>query len=123
MFNWEKRNRLDEQLKFFNATKKRFISCYAKKPRVKVYSDGVKRFKIDLNPRYGIRSTQQAIHIQQHAVAASLANLAAQRNTNAANMQFLGMLGGTGCSGNMQGQSGLGATGGQGSSIGQGQFR
>ena len=33
MTRWQK-ERLAEQLKFFGAKKKRFISCYAKKPRI-----------------------------------------------------------------------------------------
>lgn len=34
--NWHKKKRLHEQLKFFGAKKTRFISCYAKKPRIKI---------------------------------------------------------------------------------------
>lgn len=34
--DWYKKKRLQEQLKFFGAKKTRFISCYAKKPRVRV---------------------------------------------------------------------------------------
>ena len=35
-FNWKRKERLQEQLKFFGAKKTRFISCYAKKPKVRV---------------------------------------------------------------------------------------
>lgn len=35
-FDWKRKERLQEQLKFFGAKKTRFISCYAKKPRVRV---------------------------------------------------------------------------------------
>lgn len=33
---WYRKKRLEEQLKFFGAKKTRFISCYAKKPRIKM---------------------------------------------------------------------------------------
>jgi len=36
MTNWFDKKRLAEQLKFFGASKQGFISCYAKKPRIKV---------------------------------------------------------------------------------------
>ncbi len=35
-FDWKRKSRLQEQLKFFGAKKTRFISCYAKKPKIKV---------------------------------------------------------------------------------------
>lgn len=34
MNNWYEKKRLADQLKFFNYKPKRFISCYAKKPRI-----------------------------------------------------------------------------------------
>ncbi len=34
MNNWHDKKRLAEQLKFFGAKKQKFISCYAKKPRI-----------------------------------------------------------------------------------------
>ncbi|HHZ69296.1 MAG TPA: hypothetical protein EYN54_03225 [Methylococcaceae bacterium] len=66
MTNWEK-ERLTEQLKFFGAKKTKFISCYAKKPRVRIkvkdsnsavtdlMLDGVRRNGLDY-----IRSSQFA---------------------------------------------------------------
>lgn len=38
MFEWYKKQRLNEQVKFFGGDQKRFISCYAKyiKPRIKI---------------------------------------------------------------------------------------
>jgi len=44
-WQWKKKERLVEQLKFFNYKPKRFISCYAKKPRISMKED---RYKIDL---------------------------------------------------------------------------
>jgi len=35
-FDWKRKSRLQEQLKFFGASKTRFLSCYAKKPKIKV---------------------------------------------------------------------------------------
>jgi len=34
--NWYEKKRLSEQLSFFNSKKKGFISCYAKKPRIRI---------------------------------------------------------------------------------------
>lgn len=36
MFEWHKKSKLAEQLKFFGAKKQGFISVYAKKPRIRV---------------------------------------------------------------------------------------
>jgi len=45
-WQWKKKERLAEQLKFFNHKPKRFISCYSKtKPRISMKE---KRYKIDL---------------------------------------------------------------------------
>jgi len=81
MFTWEKKNRLSEQLKFFNATKKRFISCYAKKPRIRIEKKEDKRLVFDFNPRYAINYAQQD---------RLLAALGARGQASTANMQFLG---------------------------------
>jgi len=35
-FDWKRKERLQEQLKFFGASKTRFISCYAKKPKIRI---------------------------------------------------------------------------------------
>ena len=49
-FLWAKRQKLNEQLKFFKAKKKKFISIYAKKPRIVIGRP--KTVRINLLPSY-----------------------------------------------------------------------
>lgn len=46
-FNWHKKSKLTEQLKFFGAKKQGFISVYAKKPRILVKPEVKGVFRVD----------------------------------------------------------------------------
>ena len=63
MNNWHKKKRLTEQLKFFGAKKLKFISCYAKKPRIVMKVKTVTA----LNPATRLAQQRQlsALHSQQ----------------------------------------------------------
>jgi|GEM_PF-3023585 len=56
---WYEKKRLTEQLKFFNYKPKRFISVYAKKPRILVKE---KTYRIDLRSQTMIASMQSQIY-------------------------------------------------------------
>lgn len=66
MTNWEK-ERLSEQLKFFGAKKTKFISVYAKKPRVRMANAEIAVYKSHFTGR------QKAIAAQAVADARSMA--------------------------------------------------
>lgn len=71
MFEWYKKQRLAEQVKFFGGKTKGFVSCYAKqvKPRIRVPSDNIDRVRISLNTGYGIGYSKQMTHQQPVAMA------------------------------------------------------
>ena len=81
MFEWYKKKRLNEQVKFFGGTQKKFISCYAKqvKPRIKIKLEQTK----DSAPSVFTDGYLQSINYQQQQ-ALALANLQAQGAGNLA---------------------------------------
>jgi len=100
MFEWYKKKRLNEQIKFFGGTQKKFISCYAKqvKPRIRVKSDNLERITINFNPRYDIRASAQALFAQQQAIGMTMANMQAQNGSALAGLQSYGLSGNGGAS-------------------------
>lgn len=66
MKNWNDKKRLAEQLKFFGAKKRGFISCYAKKPRIKVAIEDP--FKVDVKFGEGAIRACAAFKINQMAL-------------------------------------------------------
>ncbi len=115
MFEWYKKKRLNEQIKFFGGTQKKFISCYAKqvKPRIRVKSDNLERVRINLNPRYDIGSGAQALFAQQQAIG--MANMQAQQSNLSYNQMAgiggLGQLAGNGLLGSYGNHGLLGGLG------------
>ena len=96
--DWFKKKRLSEQLKFFGAKKTKFISCYAKKPRVRVSVKcdraAILRSRGELLYGGAIRQAELAA-MQHQALAAECSRqnqLAAQRYMQN-NTPFLGGLG------------------------------
>ena len=94
--NWHDQSRITEQLKFFKHKPKKFISCYAKKPRISMIPD---RYKFDLNPLYGnaardaMRNNRYAY--QQQTYNGQLLGLLGQNQSMAAAQgQFGGLIGG-----------------------------
>jgi hypothetical protein len=90
-FMWYKKQRLAEQLKFFGAKKTKFISCYAKKPRVRIYAEkplSISLRDITLQQGNGLLAAQQV----------GLAQYQAQAATNHARNAYAG-LGGIGMAG------------------------
>jgi len=84
MFEWYKKKRLAEQIKFFGGTQKKFVSCYAKqvKPRIRMNN----KPKPSINTRYGVGAAQ-ALFAQQQALGGQLANLQAQNGALLSNLQ------------------------------------
>jgi len=96
MFDWYKKERLEEQLKFFGGKRKGFVSCYSNefkiKPRIRLENKKI----LDLNPRYAIGSSHQLIAQQQAAQFDALrgnqgAQLAGLMSAAGAQQSALGM--------------------------------
>ena len=82
---WNEQQRFTEQLKFFGHKPKRFISCYAKKPRISMKPD---RFRIDLwgsASREALRNRSYAA--QQQVYNGQLLGLLGQNQANMAAAQ------------------------------------
>lgn len=63
-FLWKKKERLNEQLNFFNAKKKRFVSVYASKPRIRikvVAEYDSKMLVLGLSGTLGCQATDDAV--------------------------------------------------------------
>ena len=116
MFEWYKKKRLNEHVKFFGGTQKKFISCYAKQVKPRIRGKIKDSYRINLhpspyviNPFLGLESSQaQSLANMQHQNGSlfSAANIAAQQQIigmqNANNLMqqgndaARGMLAGTG---------------------------
>jgi len=88
MFEWHKKERLNEQVKFFGGTQKKFISCYAKqvKPRIKVKLKSIKESNV-----YNVTYEQSmADYMAREALEQSrqLANLQAQAGSQLAGSNY-----------------------------------
>ena len=95
MFDWYKKKRLDDQVKFFGGERVRFVSVYARKvkPRIRIKNKKITSF--DLSPRHSINSAAQAAHLQQQSLYSqqSLYNSLAESNIRAAQMDQNSALG------------------------------
>ena len=81
-FKWHDKKRLAEQLEFFGAKKKEFISVYSKKkPKIRMENKSIRPIqdnnpRLAYDPRYGMQQAQQT-QLAQHMYNAALA----QRNS------------------------------------------
>tara|TARA_R110000782_G_scaffold250941_1_gene338433 strand:+ start:219 stop:578 length:360 start_codon:yes stop_codon:yes gene_type:complete len=87
MFEWHKKSKLAEQLKFFGAKKQGFISVYAKKPRILVKPKVDDRALINLG-QWSAESYLYNAHIDRQM---SMNRQVALSNLAARGMQNVGM--------------------------------
>ena len=102
MFEWHKKSKLAEQLKFFGAKKQGFISVYAKKPRILVKPKVDDRALINL----GKWRAESALYNAQVDRQMSINKQGSLPNLYARGMQNVGMggYGGNASAVNMQSQ-------------------
>ena len=112
-FVWHKKEALQEQLKFFGAKKQKFISVYARKPRVRVEvkssTDDSCNTGNNLAARYGCLQSQDIAAMQraQQSALCSQANTANLYSLQAAVIEAQGLANATGFGGVYSGASAL----------------
>ena len=95
-FNWKRKSRLQEQLRFFGASKTRFISCYAKKPRIKVKLPSNDIKCTDSNRDYLMTQAQSALGSNAYMMGGGLGMGGAAGLARMSQEQGLGLLGASG---------------------------